>query len=58
MKQLLMESMLGLSFYKPVTDNCHILVLKKMYTIKNITRGFGLYPPDINQDVNDLKHIY
>ena len=56
MKQLLVDSMLCFSFDRPVTENCPILVTKKMYKIeKNITRGFELYPPDLNRDANDLK---
>ena len=55
-KQLLVDSMLCFSFERPVTDNCPILVLKKMYKIeKNITSGFELYPPDFNRDESDLK---
>ena len=55
-KQLLVDSMLCCSFDRPVTDNCPILVLKKMYKIeKNITSGFELYPPDFNRDESDLK---
>ena len=56
MKQLLVDFMLCFSFDRPVTDNCPILVFKKMYKIeKNITSGFKLYPPDFNRDANDLK---
>ena len=55
MKQLLVDFMLCFSFDRPVTDNCLILVLKKMYKIENITSGFKLYPPDFNRDANDLK---
>ena len=56
MKLLLVDSMLYFSFDRSVTDNCPILVLKKMYKIeKNITSGFELYPPDFNRDANDLK---
>ena len=36
MKQLLVDSMLCFSFDRPVTDNCLILVLKKMYKIETI----------------------
>ena len=38
MKQLLVDYMLCFSFDRPVTDsdNCPILVLKKMYTIEKI----------------------
>ena len=35
-KQLLVDSMLCFSFDGPVTDNCPILVLKKMYKIEKI----------------------
>ena len=56
MKQLLVDSMLCFSFDRPVTDNCPILVLKKMYKIeKNITCSFELHPHDFNRDANDLK---
>ena len=36
MKQLLVDFMLCFSFDRPVTDNCPILVLKKMYKIEKI----------------------
>ena len=35
-KQLLVDSTLCFSFDRPVTDNCPILVLKKMYKIEKI----------------------
>ena len=56
MKQLLVDYMHCFSFDMPVTDNCPILVLKKKCTrLKKFTSGFELYPPDFNQDANDLK---
>ena len=56
MKHLLVDSMLCFPFDRPVTDNCPILVLKKMYKIeKNITSGFELHTRDFNRDANDLK---
>ena len=55
-KQLLVDSMLCFSFDRPVTDNCNILVLKKIVQDwKNITSGFELYPPDFNRDESDLQ---
>ena len=36
MKHLLVDSMLCFSCDRPVTDNCPILVLKKMYKIEKI----------------------
>ena len=55
-KLLLVDYMLCFSFDRPVTDNCPISVLKKMYKIeKYITSGFELYPPDFNRDESDLK---
>ena len=55
-KQLLVDSVLGFSFDRPVTDNCPILVLKKnVQDWKNITSGLELYPPDFNRDESDLK---
>ena len=35
-KQLMVDSMLCFSFDRPVTDNCPILALKKMYKIEKI----------------------
>ena len=58
MKQLLVNSMLCFSCDRPVTVHCPILVMEKMKTMTNITRGFKLYPPDFKRDANDFKLFF